>query len=106
MSISTIEGVLFFGIKDIVRLEAQQNYTLFRLESSDKSILASTNIGNYINHFKLYPEFKKVHRSHLVNLHYVVKFVRSESYLLMKNGDKIPVSRNYRDGIMDGMSVI
>ncbi|MFT5169201.1 MAG: two-component system LytT family response regulator [Saprospiraceae bacterium] len=106
ISVSNMDGIYFFDVKDIIRLEAQHNYTLFRMNGSKKDYLASKNLGNYLSHFQPYPEFKQVHRSHLVNLPYVVKFVRSESYLLMKNDDKVPVSRNYRDDVMEGMSGI
>ena len=106
MSVSNLDGIYFFDIKDIIRLEAQHNYTMFSVDGSKKHYLASKNLGNYLSHFQPYPEFIQVHRSHLVNLRYVQKYVRSESYLLMKNGDQVPVSRNYRDDFMDGMSGI
>ena len=94
MSVSTMQGVYFFDIPNIIRLEAQQNYTLFVLNGPPNKLLASTNIGSYSKHFDGFPEFCKPHRSHLINRNYIVKYVRSESYLLMQNGDKVPVSRS------------
>lgn len=38
-------------------------------------------------------QFYRTHKSYLVNIHYIKKFVRAkESYLLLKSGSKIPVS--------------
>ena len=38
-------------------------------------------------------QFYRTHKSYLVNINYIRKFVKaSESYLLLKSGTKIPVS--------------
>ncbi len=107
MSISTLQGVYFFEIQNIIRLEADRNYTEFTIDGHDRVIVSSTGLKDYDKkHLKEHREFLKVHRSHIVNLHYVIKFDRAESYLLMKNGDKVPVSRNHRGPFLDGMAGI
>ena len=102
MSISTADGILYKNVEDIIRLEAQQNYTEFTIANSPKKLLASVHLGKYEEQFELYDDFVRVHRSHLVNLHYVDKFVKSDGgYLVMKNEDTIPVSRKYKDDLLD-----
>jgi two-component system LytT family response regulator len=102
MSISTTDGILYLEIKNIIRLEAKQNYTEFTIENSAKKILASVNLGEYEEQFELYDDFARVHRSHLVNINYVDIFVKADGgYLVMKNGDTIPVSRKYKDDLLD-----
>jgi two-component system LytT family response regulator len=101
MSISTTDGIFYIEIKTILRLEAEQNYTKFIINNGSKNILASVNLGKYEEQFELYKDFKRVHRSHLVNLNYVDRFVKSDGgYLVMKNGDTIPVSRKYKDDLL------
>jgi two-component system LytT family response regulator len=100
MTISTLGSDYYLEIKSIIRLEANQNYTEFTISENPKKILASVNLGKYEEQFELYDDFKRVHRSHLVNLNFVDKLVKTDGgYLLMKNGDKIPVSRKYRDDL-------
>lgn len=104
LAISTLEGIIYKEVKDIVRLEAKQNYTEITFASTDKKILVSINLGEYEEQFKAYPEFMRVHRSHLVNLRYVERFVKGEGYLVSQNEESIIVSRRYRDEIINFLS--
>lgn len=98
LSISTSDGILYKLVKDVIRLEAQQNYTQFVLREGREKILASINIGEYEEQFEPYEGFMRVHRSHLVNLSYVEKYVKSGGrHLVMSDGTAVPVSRMYRD---------
>lgn len=100
--ISTSEGILYTLLKNIVRLEAQQNYTSFTLISDTKNILASVNIGEYVEQFEPYEQFMQVHRSHLINLEFVDKFVKADGgYLVMKDGASVSVSRPNREKLME-----
>jgi len=101
MSISTLEGILYIPVKDIIRLEAQANFTEFFVENHKKRLLASKNIGEYEEQFELYDELMKVHRSHLVNLLKVERFVRGDgNYLKMTDGATIPISKVLRDEVL------
>ncbi|MCB0587642.1 MAG: response regulator transcription factor [Phaeodactylibacter sp.] len=107
IAISTSEGILYKQVKDIVRLQAQQNYTEFSIMDHARKILASLNIGEYVEQFERYREFMKVHRSHLVNLHFVDRFVRADGgYLVMQDGTQVSVSRAYRDELLDRLEHI
>lgn len=105
IGISTQEGIIYKTVKDIIRLEAQQNYTEFIIDHTSKKILAAINLGEYEEQFKPYAEFMRVHRSHMVNLAYVDKFVKSEGgYLVMQDGAKISVSRLYKDALLNRLN--
>ena len=107
MGIPTSEGIHFKQVKDIIRLEAHQNYTQFTLANQSKKLLASTNIGEYAGQFEPYREFMRVHRSHLINLHYVDTYVKSDGgYLLLQDGSHVAVSRKYRDELLGRMGGI
>lgn len=104
MGISTSEGIHFKQVKDIIRLEAHQNYTQFTFANHSKKLLASTNIGEYATQFGPYREFMRVHRSHLINLHYVDTYVKADGgYLLLQDGSHVAVSRKYRDELLGRM---
>lgn len=107
IAISTLEGIYYKQVEDIIRLEAKHNYTEFTLHNSRKKILASTNLGEYEEQFEFYQTFMRVHRSHLVNLHYVERFVKSDGgYLIMKDGTSVSVSRLYREGLLQQLDRI
>ncbi len=99
MGIALQDGIVFFPVEDIVYLKASESYTSFVLAKDKQKILASNNIGQYVRYFDPYPNFKQVHRSYMVNRNFVVKYIRTENYLVMNNGDHIKVSRTYRDSI-------
>ncbi|MEM6317477.1 MAG: LytTR family DNA-binding domain-containing protein [Bacteroidota bacterium] len=94
LAISTSEGIIYKQVKHIVRLEAKQNYTEFTFADSPKKLLASVNLGEYEEQFAPYEEFMRVHRSHLVNLKYVERFVKQGGgYLKMNNKDTLKITK-------------
>ncbi len=106
VDISTLEGIHFLEVNSITRLEAQQNYTQFYLDDKRK-VLASLNLKNYTDKFAPYPAIRQSHRSHIVNLNFVDRFVKSDGgYLVMKDGATVPVSRRYKDDLLDGLRTL
>lgn len=101
-NIPTSDGILYKKVKDIIRLEAKKNYTEFSLVGESKKIIASINIGEYEDQFTAYPSFMRVHRSHLINLEFVDRYMRSDGgYLVMQDGAVVNVSKIYRDELLD-----
>jgi two-component system LytT family response regulator len=100
MSISAVDGIYFINIKDIVRCEGEDNYTHIYLASGEK-ITVSKTIKEYEK--LLSPvNFYRVHKSHVVNLNYMMKFVKGEGgYLIMEDGIMIEVSRRRRAAFME-----
>ncbi|MEL7147953.1 MAG: LytTR family DNA-binding domain-containing protein [Bacteroidota bacterium] len=88
----------FVEIEDIIRLEASANYTtLYLLDGTQ--LLLSKNLG-YYEKMLAGSQFFRSHQSHLVSLDYVAKYVKTEGgYLLMKDGQSIPVSRLKKEEI-------
>ncbi len=100
MSISAVDGIYFINIKDIVRCEGEDNYTHIFLRGGEK-ITVSKTIKEYEK--LLTPvNFYRVHKSHVVNLNYITKFVKGEGgYLVMEDGRMIEVSRRRRAAFME-----
>ncbi len=100
MSISAVDGIYFINIKDIVRCEGEDNYTHIFL-NTDEKITVSKTIKEYEK--LLTPvNFYRVHKSHVVNLNCITKFVKGEGgYLVMDDGKMIDVSRRRRAAFME-----
>lgn len=94
--IPTTEGMHILNVEDIVRCESSSNYTQFFL--SDKtSVLASKTMKEYET--LLRPAgFERVHKSHLVNLEMIAKYVSADGgYLLLIEGSTVPVSNRKKE---------
>ncbi len=86
----------FVKTSEIIQCESENNYTLFYLASGEQ-LLVSRPLYEYDELLKGYG-FIRCHNSHLVNTLHVKSWIKEDSgYLLMENGQKIPVSRMRRD---------
>ena len=102
ISISALDGIYFINIQDIIRCEAEDNYTHIHLSNGDK-ITASKTIKAYEDMLSSV-NFYRVHKSHLINLNYMKKFVKGDGgYLVMDDSKKIEVSRRRRPAFMEQM---
>ena len=102
MSISAIDGIYFVNIKDIIRFEAEDNYTHIHLKGGEK-ITASRTIKAYEDMLASV-NFYRVHKRHVINLNYMRKFVKGDGgYLVMDDGKEIEVSRRRRPAFVEQM---
>ena len=92
------EKTEFVAIKDIIRCQADSNYTQFFL-TDGRSILVSKTLKE----FELaldQSNFYRVHNSHLVNLARVKAYTKRDGgYLEMSDGSMVPISRTRRDEV-------
>lgn len=102
MSIPALDGIYFVNIKDIVRFEAEDNYTHIYMADGDR-ITASKTIKAYEDLLAPF-NFYRVHKRHVINLNYMRKFVKGDGgYLIMDDEIKIEVSRRRRAAFMEQM---
>ncbi len=97
--------ILFLSVDDIRWIEAEENYV--RLHTASQSHLLRETIGKLER--RLDPQsFLRVHRSSIVNLHYV-KEVKNETdgdaTVLLISGEQIAMSRSYRSRIQRLMNL-
>ncbi|MDV7187674.1 response regulator [Lutibacter sp. TH_r2] len=90
--IPTQKGLSFLKTEDIIRFEGVDGYTKIVLENT--SILSSYSIGKFSNSSKL-QHFFSIHKSHFINLNFISDFL-NEGYVVLTNGDKIPIARAKR----------
>lgn len=102
LAISTKDGIIYKKVNEIIRLEAKQNYTEFSFVRTEKKILTSINLGEYERQFINNHEFMRIHRSHLINLDYVDRYIRSDGgYVRMKDSSKVIISRIYKNKLLE-----
>jgi two-component system LytT family response regulator len=100
MSVSAVDGIYFVNIRDIVRFEAEDNYTHIFLNNNER-ITACKTIKSYED--LLGPmNFFRVHKRYMINLNYMRKYIRGDGgYVIMEDSTEIEVSRRRRAPFID-----
>jgi two-component system LytT family response regulator len=97
------DGLIFINLSDIIRCESDGNYTFFIL-TSGKKIIASRTLGEYEQMFTE-DNFFRVHRSHLINLQHVKKYIKGEGgYVIMSDDSQVEVSRRNKNEFLEKLS--
>ena len=95
----TSEAFHVLNISDIIRCQADDNYTHFILSDGEK-IIVSKPLKNYEELLHAF-DFCRIHQSHLINLHHLKRFVkRRNPFVMLSNEDKIPVSKKMRSHLI------
>lgn len=86
------KGFTLLEFKDIISVEANDNYSIFHL-TENKKIMASKTLKEFEN---ILPKnlFFRVHRSALINIMHVKEYIHSEGAVIMSNSQHISVSKN------------
>ena len=94
--LKTQESVHVVELDQIIRCEADRNYTSFFL-LNDKKILVSKTLKEYEILLSGY-NFLRVQQSHLINISYVDRYDKKNGgAVVMKNGDEVPLSPAKRE---------
>jgi two-component system LytT family response regulator len=94
------EGYVFEEIKNIVRCEATDNYTLFYFEKKDKMLVSKT-LGNFEEILGEH-DFLRINRTDMVNLNFVAQFIRGKkSTLVLQDGTILSVSEQKKNELID-----
>jgi len=102
IGVAAIDGIYFVYLKDIVRFEGEDNYTHIFLKNGEK-ITASKTIKAYED-MLAGANFFRVHKSHVINLNFIKKFVKGDGgFLVMEDGKQIDVSRRRRPAFVEHM---
>ncbi|MFN8347785.1 MAG: LytTR family DNA-binding domain-containing protein [Spirosomataceae bacterium] len=81
--------------KRIVYLSAQGNYTLFHLENGEQ-VVTSLSLSSYACLLEKHG-FLRLHKSHLLNLHYLGQCIMQRfMFLILPGGQTIEIARRRR----------
>ena len=99
LPLHTSDGFVFVNIDEIIHAEADRAYAVFSMKGGNK-IMVSKPLGDFETRL-LKHNFFRVHKSHIINLHEVIKYVRGEGgYVVMSNDGIVPVARTRKDDFM------
>jgi two-component system LytT family response regulator len=94
--LKTQESVHVVELEEIIRCEADRNYTSFYL-SSGKRILVSKTLKDYEVLLASH-NFLRVQQSHLINLDYIDRYDKGNGgCVVMKDGSEVPLSPAKRE---------
>ncbi len=94
--LKTQECVYVVDLNEIIRCEADKNYTFFYLNSG-KKILVSRTLKDYETMLNGYGFFR-IQQSHLINLEYLDRYDKQQGgAVIMKDGTSVPLSPAKKD---------
>ena len=100
IALSTLEGLLFVNVSDIIYCESSGPYTHFILKHANK-IVTSKHLKEYENLLSGY-DFFRIHKSYLVNLGEIQKYIRGEGgQLIMSDGAALSVSKQRKEDFLN-----
>lgn len=103
--LTTLDGFTFVRFDEIVRCEAQGNYTDVFLNPSASLLITKT-----LKHYEaiLPPStFFRVHKSHIINLSYVRRFIRGKQGMIeMNDGTMIEVSLRKKETLLHKLATL
>ena len=106
IALSTLAGLQFVHPDDVVRIEGESNYCNFFLKDK-KKILLSKKLGDAEALLKDNQFFFRAHKSHIINLRYVDKYIRGEGgEIIMQDGTSITLSRAKKEEFLQFFSRI
>ncbi len=95
----TFEGLQFVYAPDIIRCEADDNYTYVHV-STEQPILVSRTLKEVEDLLKS-KQFLRVHYSHVINLNKIKKYVKGDGgYVIMDDGAMVNVSRSKKEAFL------
>lgn len=99
----TSDQLQLVSVSDIIRAEADSNYTFFCL-ADGKRVLVSRTIKEFENLLSG-SGMIRVHQSHLVNINHIDRFFKKDGgYLLLKDASKIPVSPTLKKKVLQALT--
>ena len=97
--INTVESLTMVSISEIVRCQSNRNYTEVFCRDGSK-LLVSKTLKAFEEWLAGHPFFR-IHKSHLINLPYLHRFVRAEGGTVeLTDGSKLPVAVRKREALV------
>lgn len=93
------DKIEFIAIHQIIRLEADSNYTRIFLEGKKEYMVCKTlkEYQEILEHH----HFLRTHQSHLINCRKIAAYIKTDGgYISMIDGSSIPISRQKREEVL------
>lgn len=103
LALRTSEKIYLIGVNDIIRCEADRNYTYFFVSEQKKYIVSQPmkEFEEMLNECG----FIRIHKSHLINISYIESFDKSDGgFIILKDKTELPVSRRKKNELLEVFS--
>jgi two-component system, LytTR family, response regulator len=102
ITLNTGSGLLFIQTTEIMRLEAQGNYSFVYLENGERHV-AAQSLATFEEMLPA-PPFFRAHQSHIVNTRFVRKLAKDDGdSLWMTDKAVVPLARRRKEAFMEMM---
>ncbi len=103
INLPTLQGFKRVNIDDIIRCEADSNYTYIYL--SDKSkVMVSRTLCEFEKHLSGYPFFR-IHHKHLINLEHLKEYIRGKGgQVVMADNSILDVSTRKKNEFLNAIA--
>lgn len=96
IALNTSDKTHICKIDDIIRCQSDGGYTTFFIKNMPP-IMTSKSLVETEELLKEY-QFERIHKSHLINMNYLRTYIKTDGgYVIMENGDEIPVSNRKKE---------
>ncbi len=96
--LNTSSSLFVVEINQLVRCEASENYTKVFVRDKDNIMMAKT-LKEFEEILSTYGFFR-THQSHLININYIDAYDKSNNLVLLRTGDKIPISTRKKENFL------
>ena len=86
----TLEGFEFIHTNQILYCKAESNYCSIKKIEGNTKMAAKTL--KFVEEILPAGSFKRIHKSYVINLNYVVRYHKANKEIELTNGEKLPVS--------------
>ncbi|MEQ8469666.1 MAG: LytTR family DNA-binding domain-containing protein [Marinoscillum sp.] len=103
VALPTFEGLEMIQVDQVVRCEADNNYTHIILETGRKILVSKTlkDIADLLKDHR----FHRVHYSHMINLNKIQRYVKGDGgYVIMDDGASVNVSRSKKESFLKALN--
>jgi len=100
VALPEINGFAIVNVENIVRCEGKRNYTRIIFKNSPEKLVSRTLLE--FEHLLTPLGFVRIHRSHLVNILNVVRYLKSEGGMVeLKTGEQLKVSPKHKENLLN-----
>ncbi len=104
IGIPDLQGTTFIELSEIIRCQADRNYTIFFLVNGEK--LVSTHTLKEYEAMLADYNFIRVHNSHLVNIAHIRRYIRGEGgTAVMSDNSEVEISRRKKNEFLERLSL-
>jgi len=97
--LKTQDDIHIVALKDIIKAQADNNYTLFYLNNFNK-VLVSKSLKKFENDLVKYG-FLRIHQSHLINSDHILSYNRKKQCVVLHGDIEVPVSQNRKQLLLN-----